>query len=389
MKNIKYLFISVLTALVMCSCGNKDVAKVVADFANASAAKDSTAMRNLYPDATFKMITLSTENISIDVDAVEGQQDTYKAMLNEKIEFIVKKSGDSYKIESSRGLLALPKDMAFAKGTGQYKAELSDAENAKRLDNKAFVMWVLGDVAKDLEQKVKVAKSDFEIISHRATNWYDDAHTDPVTEDYTAEIRVTVQNESNTQIEADAYSVVSSVYITAYFTEPPKCEMTTNVETKTIAPHSSMVLTYQYKGSGEYTEGMGWIDHVKSVLSFNLLNLNPSRLYKPKGNEYDEYMRNHPDSETSGALTLNMQGKLGGDHSATFILNGAEGTYTFVGAQRNTKLSSYDGDELVVDAYINGEKFGYFKGTYKDGRYKGIFKNTQKGASLDFDFTDN
>ena len=394
-NTLKNVFRALLLAmtLVIASCGNDPIKNFVTEFTTAYATGDSIRMVQLYPDSkSFTMAKPTSESFDVNVEPVEGNEDAFKATINGSIELTIKKSGESYVIESSRGLLKLPEDMTFAQGTGQYKAELTDVENAQRLSDDGFMKWVLNDVVKDIDKKVRVVNNSNTIISRHATDWYDDEHTDPLSERYTSEIRITIQNDLDTDLNADAYSVVSSVY-TYYYgdTFGTRCAKTTNVPTKSIAAHSSEVLTYTFSGEGENAEGTGWIDRIQSVLSFNLQNLNVSALYEPRGGEYDEYISNNSVSASNGdsALNIVLHGTIGGDAASTFILNGQEGSYIFVGASRQAKLVSYDPQtgKLVVDAYLNGSKIGFFDGIYANGRYKGIFKNTNNGAKLEFNLT--
>lgn len=386
-----------IALVLVTSCNNDPVKNFVTEFTTAYATGDSIRIIQLYPDSkTFTMAKASSESFDVNVEPVAGNEEAFKATLNGSIELTIKKSGESYVIESSRGLLQLPEDMKFTKGTGQYKAELTDMENAQRLADKGFLKWVLDDVVKEIDKKVIVVNSSDNIISRHAIDWFDEGHTEPLVEKYTSEIKVTVQNDLDTDIKADAYSIVSSVYISAFVGNAfgAKCAKTTNVPTKTIAAHSSIVLTYTFSGEGDEVEGLGWIDHVKSVLSFNLQNLDISALYAPHGGEYDEYLKNHSASVSNDdnilELDIVLHGKIGGDAACTFTLNGQEGSYIFVGASRQTKLVSYDPQtgKLIVDAYLNGAKIGFFNGTYANGCYKGIFKNTRNGAKLDFNLMD-
>lgn len=398
LKNVFRALLLAMTLVVAASCGNDPVKNFVTEFATAYATGDSIRMVQLYPDSkSFTMAKPTSESFDVNVEPVEGNEDAFKATLNGSIELTIKKSGESYVIESSRGLLKLPEDMTFAQGTGQYKAELTDVENAQRLSDDGFMKWVLNDVVKDIDKKVKIVNNSNTIISRHATEWFDEEHNEPMSERYTSEIKITVQNNLDTDINADAYSVVSSVYIYGGDFDSrgelgTKCAKTTNVQTKTIEAHSSTVLTYTYSGEGDQIEGFGWIDHVKSVLSFNLQNLNVSALYTPRGGEYEEYMMNHPvsDSNNDSELNIVLHGKIGGDAASTFTLNGQEGSYIFVGASRQSKLVSYDSQtgKLIVDAYLNGLKIGFFDGIYANGRYKGIFKNTRNGAKLNFNLTE-
>lgn len=294
LKNFFYTLLLIMTLITAPSCGNDQAKNFVTEFITAYAAGDSIKIATLYPESTsFTMAKPSSENFDVNVEPIEGKEKTFKVTLNENIELTITKSGESFVIESSRGLLQLPEDMTFAEGTGQYKAELTDVENAQRLADDGFMKWVLNDVVKDIDQKVKIVNNSNSIISKHTIDWYDDEHTDPLSERYTSEIRITIQNDLDTDLNADAYSVVSSVY-TYYYgdTFGTRCAKTTNVPTKSIAAHSSEVLTYTFSGEGENAEGTGWIDHIQSVISFNLQNLNVSALYTPKGGEYDEY-NNH------------------------------------------------------------------------------------------------
>lgn len=292
LKNFVHTLLLIMTLIAVPSCGNDQAKNFVTEFITAYAAGDSIKIATLYPGSTsFTMAKPSSENFDVNVEPIEGKENSFKVTLNENIELTITKSGESFVIESSRGLIQLPEDMTFAKGTGQYQPELTDVENAQRLADDGFMKWVLKDAIKDIDKKVKIVNNSNSIISKHTIDWYDDEHTDPLSERYTSEIRITVQNDLDTEIDADAYSVLSSVYIYDY-EFGTKCAKNTNVQTKNIAAHSSTVLTYTFSDEGEHAEGTGWIDHVTSALSFNLQNLNVSALYKPHGGEYDEY-NNH------------------------------------------------------------------------------------------------
>lgn len=104
--------------------------------------------------------------------------------------------------------------------------------------------------------------------------------------------------------------------------------------------------------------------------------------------EYDEYISNNSVSASNGdsALDIVLHGTIGGDAASTFTLNGQKGSYIFVGASRQSKLVSYDSQtgKLIVDAYLNGSKIGFFDGIYVNGRYKGIFQEHPQWSQAQF-----
>ncbi len=81
-------------------------------------------------------------------------------------------------------------------------------------------------------------------------------------------------------------------------------------------------------------------------------------------------------------------GKIGGDDNALLSLTDGAGSYTVINAARSAKVDKFDAatGRLIVKAMeLNTQKhIGAFDGTFKNGRYKGVFTNT-KGGKVDFD----
>lgn len=76
-------------------------------------------------------------------------------------------------------------------------------------------------------------------------------------------------------------------------------------------------------------------------------------------------------------------GTIGKDENCTLTFEGGQGTYTVGVGQRYMDVDRYEPTtgELVLMAFMksSGEMIGKFKGTYKDGVYKGVFENNNGG----------
>lgn len=98
--------------------------------------------------------------------------------------------------------------------------------------------------------------------------------------------------------------------------------------------------------------------------------------------------------EPEPQLSLYLTGTLGGSTDAVlqFSESSARGTLTFTayGANnhRDLTFSSYNratGRLVLNEYYTNGSYIGQLDGTYKNGRYKGVFTNETSGGKVDFD----
>lgn len=111
-----------------------------------------------------------------------------------------------------------------------------------------------------------------------------------------------------------------------------------------------------------------------------------------KQNTESNYVMRGPD--INNIYLILYEGFIGGDHKARMeFAYGKNGEYVFLDMRRTLKLSSYNRNtgKLVLTAYANGKKIGYFSGILHydmgNAKYSGTFVNTKNGAKLNFCLT--
>ncbi len=390
----KFFFNSFLLsiAIVLSSCTGSKVKDLVAELQQAVASKDNARITSIYPDAenfTIKPFTIGDDGVEFKES--EGKQDEYIATIGKDIELTISVlSGDKMQVKSSRGLLLIPEeDEALALATGWVDKELTDLENAERLKDARFKQYMNGIMAETLKNSMVVENVQIKQISRKVTSWFEPG--EPMEWSYVVRITFDVVNKTSSTIGANAYNCIGEVIIAGMYDETSTEKIV--VKTKPIPANGKTQLEFEYNGSEECVEGTGGVVEVKPILSFNFNKIDISEVYKATGKEYKDFIKDKGEFKSSGEVKGLLRGTIGNDKDATMELNGSDGSYKVLGMGRSLMVASYDSNsgDLALDAYIDGEKFGEFKGVWKEDNgictYKGKFTNLKAHATLSFDLS--
>jgi len=146
MKRLTNIFIlAAIAALVLCSCSKteREITEFVQGFAQAVEKCDRDEIAKCYPDASeidSLMIDFAVDSMKIE-DKGSG---TFLVELSDGQDLTIERAEDgAMKITQSHGLGAYEASrLDLAKKTGQYKLDLTDIENAKRMADTGFEQWL-------------------------------------------------------------------------------------------------------------------------------------------------------------------------------------------------------------------------------------------------------
>ena len=268
----KNVLIGALMALLLLSCsGNeKAVRDYALQFAKAVSSGDSSSVVKMYPDAALAdSLALSFVEDSIKIESNEKGDSILIHYTPEIWVRALKDENDSIKIVSSKGLFAYPADqLALAKSTGQYADNFDDKGNAERMADKFF----LNSLADKLTSRLKSGlKATCRVVS---TNFTTGVST----------YSVTIRNDNDFDVPADAYSFVLAE---KYFD--------TDLERDVVSGYKTIDGVEVKAKSTATCPVPGKYDFEYSSLSASVkINYSKeqavSKLLKPTGHEYEEYL---------------------------------------------------------------------------------------------------
>ncbi len=374
-----------LGGLYSCS-GKGELEKFVQEFKTAVDNGDREAMSKMYPALE------QGDQLSFDIDDIDVEKTdragVFIARLGDDVDMTIERSQDgTLTITESHGLFTFPKEnWDFAKACGQYKAELTDVENRKRMNDTGFRAFLGDRLLADLRSQVTATVK----IS-------DDAWGSM------GKIITTVNNNSDIPLKGGDYVVklVISNYMHEYnfYTEEIdvlKADEYQSFSGKDIEPHGSAIYGY------EWGFGVAGGDANASVN----ITMSPETLlanYQPKGNEFDQYI-----GATGGTVTTtgsaapassSGSGPLSGSYtySGSIGRNGVNGSMNYSGGTftgqygykgRTTGINisgtlSGDGTWTATERNDQGMVCGTYNGHVNGTTITGTFTN-YKGTTYSF-----
>ena len=377
MKQFHFIAAILLTTILLCSCDSGDkVEKFVKLYATAVANGDKNTIESLYPGSTTADSLVGT--FPLESIEVTDQDSIYFVKLSDGIDMKIKKNGDNLMIVESHGLFAYPEHLlSFAKKTGQWKDGLNDLEQAKRMADHGLEEYLY----ETFNQKIKDG------LRIKETGSYGDDYYEGewVSADGATFI---IQNDSPYDIPGEAYSII---YKSGYWGGGQMSSET--VVGKDVNAGESVELRTTQLGPNMESET------TQKLVVNKLTKEDFLAKFRPKGNEYEEYLsrdEHHPATKAE-TLSFILEGQMGG--CGTRIgMDGKSGNLMYsrnsgnleIGEveQRYLSLISYDPatSQLVLKVEkIGGTVTGKLIGTYKDGQYYGKFHNVN-GKSSSFSF---
>lgn len=382
MKKIHFFILS-LCSFLFCACDtNKGKVEEMANqFIEAINAKDKPSIYNFYPEANnISNMTLPDSiqrgNITVEKNDSNDYVVSIDNVRQQKLVFRVK--GDNQiELKETYGILVLDSAaMELAIKTGVPLKNLPDLFVSKLLDLEGEYLDYLNDV-----YSYAIRGS----LIYESGTWN-------ATSAYGGSVSVTqpIRNTGDVAIKGSEYNVEFTFY---------SPNGTSSGRQKII--HEGLDLepneatTLYLSPNSAYAKACFAHDFSWNI-SFVYKNQSPIstllKYVKFTGNEYNDYQKDRKEKSDESKLTLNLKGTLGLSNDAVFKYDGntdsGELTFTVNGNvnKRLLELDSYDeadGHLVITESYESGEKVGTFDGTWKDGTYKGKFKNT-KGITLDF-----
>lgn len=307
MKIFRILLAICVSSILLTSCGeNKKVKEFAIQFGNLAQKNNLDSLKFLYPGID-AVDSVSLKYLPENIKIKEAEEDgIFNISYGDNVSIQVKMEGegDAAKLQviESRGLFAWPKDrIEFAKKTGMYKDDLSDSNLASRMNDTTFIKQLSFDFANELKSKVSVS-------SWRMTNG--NISGAALGRYVIARYACTVTNGTPYDIPGSYYKVNYRVYVRhmgmAYWEDTFSLQSGA-MKGKDLKPNGNT--SFSVEGSNiSGNPGLMW-----NVSDEELFN----KFFKPKGNEYDEYLKNKKEVKKSS------DGKLSG----SYTLTGAVGKY--------------------------------------------------------------
>ena len=276
----KCLFVVPMLALMLVSCGDKTQEQVRAfaiDFAQKVSKNQVDSLKEIYPEATlFDSLALTVVTDSIIVKE-SGKENEFVVSLGSGSDITVIKDGEGkMKVTSSHGLLAFDKEtMDFAKKTGQWKEGLTDGELAKRMSDKDFESYLVGNFEKEFVKRIS--------ITHKVPDDnFDSSERESI---------YIVKNNSTKQIDGSDYEISIPFVEESFLFDPNPKRWKETRKGKTIPPNGKVTYTeyiviergINFSRTGPVFNGHRIELILKGKALFN-------KYYESKGDEYEKYL---------------------------------------------------------------------------------------------------
>lgn len=384
-KTIFLIFTCALTLMNSCNNNEKEVKDLINNFAAAVQNGNKSEIKNIYPlvqDGDSIMISAIPLD-SMEISSVDDSTFLVK-MGNSKDMTIARSSDGKMTIKKSHGLFWYESSqMEWAKKVGQFKTELDDVTNAAHMRDDRFMNEIKQKIIDQVKSglKAQCINSGFR------------------ESDFSVGYSVKVTNNNDFEIPGDMYEVKATLM---GFDTERLVDVVAQRKTLTgkSIPAGGSVTYSLGRTDAEYGSWRAGSVTVTDVPAEVLM-----KLYTPRGNEYDEFIKEHGEPElpsqptttvdSNSPLKLNMNGIMGGC-GTKLTFDTEEGTLDYNPhgnslngnlQHRTASLVSYDPNsgDLVIEIKNGGKKTGNLDGKLKDGTYSGRFKNVN-GHSSSFSF---
>lgn len=376
---LHYSIVFTLLLVGLCSCDKTDgeINDFFQRFAIAVQSGDKDELAKYYPeaaDADSISFALNPDSLLIEKTETDG---TYLVKISEGVDATVVRAADgTMTITQSHGLFAYAPDrLDFAKKTGQFKPELTDAENALRMGDTRF----MDDLSERLFGEVK---NNVKASCHSGGDFNHGSYAS-----------LTVRNDNDFDLPGDAYVAYAKLYSWDFDRMTDVLSRTTSHTGIPISAHSSV--TYSL-GTHDF-EYESWKSGGVTIKTLPADVI--AQIYKPTGREYDEFIAEHgaPQAVSGGDLTLDVKGLMG-KCGTRLTFSGKKGTLLYNASsqslemaadaqQRLVSLVTYDAasGKLVLEVRNGNTVTGNLDGTYSNGTFSGKFRNVN-GSSSSFSF---
>ena len=254
--------------LFFASCdSNKEVKQFAAEFASAVDKGDKAAIEKMYPDASAaSSLTVVYNADSVSVEATENENQ-YVVNLNGKQSIVVeKKQEGQFSVLKSKGLFEYePGVQEFCQALGCYDPALSDKDNAARMNDSSFVEYMNTRVAEEIKKHVRLEQK-----RYRGG-------------DEESKISINIYNDSEFDLPQGSYVVTAKVYFQG--DGRPSLTATHKFSEENIAKGETVFFVVPTPVSELVSE---WVEEEFSLNKLDMTML--SKLYKPTGDEYANYL---------------------------------------------------------------------------------------------------
>ena len=263
-KNALILTLICLLLLPATGCKKGDAAsKALSDYAEAVKKNDRQTVVKLYP-AVAARDSLALIDVDDASTTVTGDTTVFK-LKNDREVTVVTDSAGTATIIASRGLfLYAPDALELAVALGRYSPELSDVENSRRLADKDFDAWLtevaLAALRKQMSLVVTTSGDGSEdVISTASIRLTNNSAVDLASGDYSLSIK---------EVAGDGRTINTALGGVA------------------LARGASTVFRHDFTGHfGDYG------GDIYSSVTFTFPVDKLLKVYKPTGNEYDQYQQ--------------------------------------------------------------------------------------------------
>lgn len=264
---MKKIFLLGLTATVFMftSCENyKEVKQFAADFADVIKGGDRAKIIELYPDlgeSDSLSVAFNADSVSVEETEVENQ---FVVQLNSNQSMTVEKNEEGkFHVLKSKGLFVFaPELMEFCKALGCYDTTLCDKENAERMRDPVFVDYLNEKAGEIIKNKVHVKQNIY------------------YTDYYIGKVDVAISNETGFDLPKGSYVVKAKEYFQG---DGPAFLQSIHEYSEDIA-----------KGEiGHYIVPVTIDDLTRVEASLEVKRVDMDmlqKIYRPTGNEYQDYL---------------------------------------------------------------------------------------------------
>lgn len=381
MKKNQLLYVGLISLGLLsgCSGGKSDEEQAVKEFSTNFAAKVQAnqldSLRAVYP----LLENVDSVYMSFNADSLKIEQageGLYKVRFNSASSMLVKYAEDGkISVKETTGVVAWPAEsVAFAKGIGGVKGEMTDSAAMIVMDNLDGVRASLAD------EYINSRKNAINVGSIKITK-------QPMYGMDEGRGYVTLTNTTDQPIKGSEYSIIERHYYCHMGVEE---SYNRSEKGRDIPAKGSIKHNFSYSGHG-------FLQNVKVSMKTPSAEEFMAN-YTPKGDEWANYAKAHPEALRLKTDKLangpyEITGKIGGKYAVTMHLNEGmkDGSYYYNknGAKKplTLKVKSFNprtGAIVIEETAPDGKMSGTFTGTLSKDAFKGKM-DVYNGNSFDFD----